>query len=153
MSGLAKVGRLLAGYRRGDATFTGVSCQELQRTHLNIFNSGFLHHRDFRFPPGPTEPVFWESAILESQLSLHHGTYQLTIPNSSLETGYLDTGTDFENHPAKSWIFFVWLLRWTVVYAPLACPSDFLNRIYGIVRKFWFDIGSGKWGEFISRLN
>ena len=69
MSGLAKVGRLLAGYRRGDATFTGVSCKELQRTHLNIFNFGFLHHRDFRFPLVTTEPVFGESAMLDSQLS------------------------------------------------------------------------------------
>ena len=68
MSDLAKVGRLLAGYRRGDATFTGVSCQELQRTHLNIFNSVFLHHRDFRFPLVTTEPVFWEFAILDNQL-------------------------------------------------------------------------------------
>ena len=42
----------------GGVTFPGVSCNELQSLHLNIFNSGFLHRRDFRMKPGATETDF-----------------------------------------------------------------------------------------------
>ena len=91
---------LLSGYRRGGVTFPGISCTELQRTHLNIFNYDFLHRRDFRMKPGPTETDFWESAILDNQLSNHPCTMVPTvqagdstgiIPDFSLETGYLDS--------------------------------------------------------------
>ena len=49
---------IFGGYRRGGITFPGVSCTELQSLHLNIFNSGFLHRRDFRMKPGATETDF-----------------------------------------------------------------------------------------------
>ena len=103
MSGLVKVGPLRDRYSwisEGGVTFPGVSCQELQSLHLNIFNSGFLHRRDFRFPLVTTETDFWESAILDSQLSKYPCTMVPTvqagestgiIPDFSLETGYLDS--------------------------------------------------------------
>ena len=83
VSGLVKVGplrdRYLVDIGEGGVTFPGVSCTELQRTHLNIFNSVFLHRRDFRMKPGATETDFWESAILDIQLSNHPCTMVPTV--------------------------------------------------------------------------
>ena len=83
MSGLVKVGplrdRYLVDIGEGGVTFPGVSCTELQRTHLNICNSGFLHRRDFRMKPGATETDFWESAILDNQLPNHPCTMVPTV--------------------------------------------------------------------------
>ena len=74
---------------------------------LNIFNSGFLHHRDFRFPPGATEPVFWESDILDSQLLVPK------YPVSRLKFGIV---------PVLSWLILpVWLVPW--------CKVIWLSRI------------------------